>query len=156
MANTDIRPANGLLGFPLSGGNRHFVLRYTLNLASNPLAQNEILYFADIPAGLEIKKIVPRVLTAEGAVATFDVGDYTNAAPPVAIDADGYVDGVDGNAVAWAPDEVTISGEGVASPAYGVNGKLYTAAAVLGLTTPTAAGMDAAVIQLDVEVVRHD
>ncbi|HNG50552.1 MAG TPA: hypothetical protein PLP08_13245, partial [Plasticicumulans sp.] len=91
-----------------------------------------------------VKKVWLRVMTAEGATAIADVGDYLVSDGSV-VDADGWLNDASLNAVAL------VSGSTEAYAAAG--GKLYTADSYLSLTLGTATTYDAAKGTLYAEVV---
>ena len=84
-----------------------------------------------IPAMTFVHSAGVNVLTAEGGTLTLDLGD--------ADDPDGWLDGVDGNAIAaYAPTHVLTEGAPNVIIGYG-KGKLYTVADTLDLITVNAA-----------------
>ena len=102
------------------------------------LTAGDVLEVLQIPAGTQVLAAGLNVTTAEGGTLTVDVGDGD--------DPDGYLDGVNGNAVAgYSSSQVTIS-EGTPntiSPALAF-GKYYTAADTIDVKVVNAA--DAAVM----------
>lgn len=94
------------------------------------LAATDVLEVIKVPAKTLVTNVVLEVTTAEGGTLTIDVGDGD--------DPDGYLDGVNGNAAAaYIP---------VAGTAAFEQGKFYTAADTIDVTTVNAA--DAAVMKL--------
>lgn len=86
----------------------------------------DVLAFLDIPAGTIVDRVAVKVLEAEGGTLTADIGDGT--------DPDGFVDGVDLNAVAYT-DGVRGLVEATPNTFVGYSfGKLYTANDTLDLT----------------------
>lgn len=102
------------------------------------LTAGDVIEVLQIPAGTQVLSVGLNVTTAEGGTLTVDVGDGA--------DPDGYLDGVDGNAVAgYSSSQVTIT-EGTPntiSPALAF-GKYYTSADTLDVKIVNAA--DAAVM----------
>ena len=102
------------------------------------LTSGDVLEVLQIPAGTQVLAVGLNVTTAEGGTLTVDVGDGD--------DPDGYLDGVNGNAVAgYSSSQVTIS-EGAPntlSPALPW-GKYYASADTIDVKTVNAA--DAAVM----------
>ena len=102
------------------------------------LTGGDVLEVLRIPAGTQVLAVGLNVTTAEGGTLTVDVGDGA--------DPDGYLDGVDGNAVAgYSSSQVTIS-EGTPntiSPALAF-GKYYGSADTIDVKIVNAA--DAAVM----------
>jgi len=102
------------------------------------LTAGDVLEVLQVPAGTQVLAVGLNVTTAEGGTLTVDVGDGD--------DPDGYLDGVDGNAVAgYSSSQVTIS-EGTPntiSPALAF-GKYYTDADTIDVKIVNAA--DAAVM----------
>lgn len=114
MANQDLRLGGaGMVNAPKPA---YDVL---LDFEKNPRAQGEKVILFDAWDGLWIERILLKVERAEGGAATVDVGDYTSAG--VEVDADGWVDGADANAVAlvFDSDEAYLTAN--------VAGKYYTA-----------------------------
>ena len=94
------------------------------------LTATDVLEVIKVPAKTLVTNVVLEVTTAEGGTLTIDVGDGD--------DPDGYLDGVNGNAAAaYIP---------VAGTAAFEQGKFYTAADTIDVTTVNAA--DAAVMKL--------
>jgi hypothetical protein len=130
------------------------VITKTINTAAVNVDSGDIVRLLDIPAKMNIERVVANVKTAEGGTLTIDVGDYLRA-DDNAVDADGFIDGANGNAVAAvssSTETLTLT-EGTPntaafSPAY-ARGKFYPAAtAYLGVLFNNAA--DAAVIDVHV------
>ena len=107
-------------------------------------ANGDIRHLILIPAGTLVKKVWLRVMTAEGATAIADVGDYLVSDGSV-VDADGWLNDASLNAVAL------VSGSTEAYAAAG--GKLYTADSYLSLTLGTATTYNVAKGTLYAEVV---
>lgn len=99
-----------------------------------------------IPAKTRVLGVGLDVTTAEGGTLTIDVGDGS--------DADGWLDGVDGNAVAsyYSTPVLTEGAPNTIVPAYGL-GKYYSAEDNIDLITVNAA--DAAVMTLWAIVARY-
>lgn len=102
------------------------------------LAAGDVLEVIPVPANTLVTSVVLNVTTAEGGTLTLDVGDGA--------DPDGYLDGVNGNAVAaysLAPSAGTPTGL--------ADGKFYASADTIDVTTVNAA--DTAVMSLTVVMV---
>lgn len=85
-----------------------------------------------IPAGTFVHAVGVDVTTAEGGTLTLDVGDGS--------DADGWLDGVDGNAVAsYAPTKTLVEAAPNTILGYSVGGKYYSAADTIDVITVNAA-----------------
>lgn len=139
MATYDYREGGG----PPKGTSfgKDFCIDIPIDCDAVNAGSAEVQLIMDIPAGTLIKRVAIYQTTLEGGTLTVDIGDHLPDSPTyTVVDADGYMDGMDLNsAVGWITDEVTISSEGAASPAYGVNGKLYTADSCLSITYNNAA-----------------
>jgi hypothetical protein len=139
---------------PFNASGRNFVLSYLIDTKATPVDSGDILRLLDIPANTLIRDTVANVKTAEGGTLTLDLGDYLRSNGS-AVDADGFLDGFNGNAVAAvkASTETLTLTEGTPntaafSPAY-ARGKFYpTENSYLGLLFNNAA--DAAVIEVHV------
>ena len=94
------------------------------------LANGDVLEVIRIPAQTLVTNVVLEVTTAEGGTLTVDVGDGDNP--------DGYLDGVNGNAVA---SYLTVAGTDAFEA-----GKFYAAADTIDVVTVNAA--DTAVMKL--------
>lgn len=104
-----------------------------LAAGATALANGDVLEVLRIPAGTQVLAVGLNVTTAEGATLTVDVGD--------GVDPDGYLDGVNGNAVAgYSSTQVTIveGAPNTISPALGF-GKYYAAADTIDVTVVNAA-----------------
>jgi len=123
-------------------GNRPspILLKKELDCAVDNISNGDIAKIIRIPAGTWVYELQARVKTAEGGTLTVDVGDYLES-DDSAVDADGYLDGVDGNSVA------SYSSKRTGSAAF-VNGKLYTVDSYIGILFNNAA--DAAKIEVHV------
>ncbi len=118
-------------------------IKKTIDFSKVNAAVNDVVKLFNIPADVLIQDVVANVKTAEGGTLTFDIGDYLKATD-AAVDADGYIDGANGNTVAASK---TSGG----ATAY-ASGKAYIAdTAYLGLEVKNAA--DAAVIEVTVLAV---
>ena len=129
---------------PSNLAGRLVVLTAVVACASNNVDAEDIVKLFDIPAGTLVQDVVAIVETAEGETLTFDVGDFLSATD-AAVDADGYLDGVNGNSAAAskASTEALTLTEGepnvaAFSPAY-ARGKYYTADSWIGATFNNAA-----------------
>jgi hypothetical protein len=112
---------------------RAFALKYTIDASAVAITSGDIVKLLTIPANTLIERIVANVVTAEGGTLTVDLGDYLTANDN-AVDADGYLDGFNGNsAVANSSSTETLTlSEGTPNtaafgPAY-ARGKFYRAA----------------------------
>jgi hypothetical protein len=103
-------------------------------------AADDIHQVIAIPAHTTVERVGARVTKVEGEASTFDVGDGA--------DVDGYLDGVDANALG-SKSSVPVLEEGtpnVLNPKYGL-GKHYTAADTIDVKSLTV-GLDKAVIEI--------
>jgi hypothetical protein len=126
-----------------------FTIPFTIDTASTNVTSGDVLKLMNIPANTLITDVIANVTTAEGGTLTIDIGDYT-ASTDAAIDADGFIDGANGNsAAATKTTDGTIA---TPTPAY-IKGKVYTATgAYLGVLFNNAA--DAAIIEITVIAVK--
>jgi len=85
------------------------------------IAANDVFQLLTIPAGSFVLGVTAQVTTVEGGACTFDIGDGATA--------DGYHDGLDGNA---ATDVFSFDEDGTKTEAFG-NGKYYAAADTIDL-----------------------
>jgi hypothetical protein len=129
MATTDRTVGSAAL--PESGLNMAVRLQQTLNCATYNQGANDIAMLIPVPSGTFIDKVVADVQTAEGGTLTFDVGTFDS--DMVAINADSFLAGKDGNANA------VYVGDGA-----DVAGYLFEADGYIGITCKNAA--DAALI----------
>lgn len=72
----------------------------TVDAFETNITSGDILLLTKLPVGTLVRCVALEVVTPEGGTMTVDIGDHTTAATPVAVDADGYLDGVDANAAA--------------------------------------------------------
>jgi len=91
-----------------------------------------------IPAGTFIQGVIVYCTTVEGATATIDVGDHTDA--DTAIDIDGWIDGANLNSLV-----ATSTGQAATTEEY-ASGKYYPATKDLTITVNNA--LDAAIFEL--------
>ena len=137
---------------PATAFGKTAVKKFTIDTATTNVASGEVVKLMTIPSETAILAVWANVTTAEGGTLTIDVGDYTTSTD-AAIDADGFLDGVNGNSVAISQSRTITLTEGTPNtiaPAY-YAGKGYTAAgAYLGVLFNNAA--DAAVIDILVEM----
>jgi hypothetical protein len=121
-------------GFPANGLNKMFVLRNQLDFSDVPVAAADVVQALVIPANTMVIDVLTRVVTAEGAACTADVGDGT--------DPNGFDDAIDLNATAGITTQSAAGTDAYATTAS--KGKVYTAADTLDLTMDHAT--DAAVL----------
>jgi len=126
---------------PSHGAGKSVLLQKTIDFSEldsgNGAGAADVVRLWDIPANTIIEDVVATGLTAEGGAATIDVGDFLKATD-AAVDADGYIDGADANAVG-------ISRAKGGATAF-ADGKAYAAnTAYIGVTA--VAALDAAVIR---------
>jgi hypothetical protein len=123
-------------------GNRPspILLKKEINCVTNAQGSGDIAKILRIPAGTWVYEVQANVKTAEGGTLTVDVGDYLESNNN-AVDADGYMAGVNANAVA------SYSSKRTGSAAF-ATGKLYTADSYIGVLFNNAA--DAAKIEVHV------
>lgn len=136
----------GTASFPYGGHPRGTFIEVDLDFAAitaartaagaTALTDGDVMEVIQLPAKTAVLAVGLDVTTAEGGTCTVDVGDGA--------DADGYLDGVDANAVASYShlDSATL---GYAA------GKYYSSADTIDLTMVNA--MDAAVVRLWAYVV---
>lgn len=121
-----------------------FVEKFAIDTATTNVADSAILKLMDVPADTLIENIIVEVVTAEGGTLTLDIGDYL-IATDVAVDADGYFDGLDGNSAAVSLLSAQLSAD-TTTIVY-AEGKFYTAHnSYIGVLFNDAA--DAAVINI--------
>jgi hypothetical protein len=110
-------------------GNRQgrtSALKFTIDTATTNVAGSDVLKLMDIPENTLIQDVIVDVRTAEGGTLTIDIGDYLSSNDN-AVDADGYIDGANGNSlgVTKASDITLTDGTpNTISPAYH-NGRFY-------------------------------
>lgn len=143
------KDASSGTGFAAIDGNRCFVLENNFSFATYNLGSAETAKLFTIPARTYVACVTAEVTTAEGATLTIDVGDFSSAG--VAVDADGYLDGVNCNSTSTfdASTSMTVvdgSPNDTIDNAY-ANGKFYSAAGYIGLLCNNASA-DAAVVKI--------
>ena len=125
-----------------------FAFGFSLDFSAAAASSGDILELLKVPARTLIESVVAVVKTAEGGTLTFDVGDYL-IADDTAVDADGFLDGVNGNSAATSKSTTIALTEGTPNtigPAY-YAGKYYsTANSWIGLLLNNDA--DAAVVEV--------
>lgn len=141
---------------PAIHAGKTFVLKHTLDCAEDNVSAAEKVFLFDIPAGTLVKDLAVEVETVEGGTLTIDVGDYSDT--DTAVDADGYIDGMNGNSLgaSKASDLTLANGAAIGdahtfSPAYW-NGKYYRTAAIIAALFNNAA--DAAKIHFSAVCVK--
>ena len=138
----------GTAAFPAKGLDRISLMEVTLNFATIAAARTAAGAAAvgagdgvpalAIPAKTIVLRVGADVTTAEGGTLTIDVGDGD--------DADGYLDGVNGNTIASYASALALA-EGAPNTLVGYGaGKYYAAADTIDLITVNAA--DAAVVRV--------
>lgn len=140
----------GPSALPNNRSGRFFTMPFTIDTAKVNVGSGDIVKLLNIPANVLVRDVVANVKTAEGETLTIDIGDYLEA-DDAAIDADGYIDGANGNSVAAVKAstfELTEGAPNTVGPAY-TTGKFYPAAtSYIGVLFNNAA--DAAVIDVHV------
>ena len=135
---------------PANRTGRAFSLLFTIDTATVNIGSGDIVKLLPIPAGTLVEQVIAVVRTEEGGTLTFDLGDYL-IADDTAVNADGFLDGADGNSAGVYKSSTFALTEGTPNtidPAY-TTGKVYTAAtAYLGVLFNNAA--DAAIIDIHV------
>jgi len=138
----------GSTGFNTAGLHKTHVVAVDLDFAAittarvaasaTALGAGDILNVISLPAKCYVVAAGIDVTTAEGATQTFDLGDGT--------DPDGYLDGVDGNAVAsYAPSQVLA--EATPNTVVGYSfGKYYASADTIDIVCVNAC--DTAVVRV--------
>jgi hypothetical protein len=139
MALNDLS-VGGVGALPVGRDGLVFLLKNSIDCAENAQGAGDIAKIIRIPAGTWVLEVQARVKTAEGGTLTIDVGDYLESNNS-AVDADGYMNDVDANAVA------SYSNKRTGTPAFAA-GKLYTVDSYLGVLFNNAA--DAALIEVHV------
>lgn len=143
MATIDLRVGSGS-DYPALNSGRLTKLSYTLDTADQNVGSGDVVHLFNIPANTFIQLVNVNVETLEGGTATVDIGDYTAASPPVAIDADGFHNNLDlNNATGWVSSDQN-------SAAYQY-GDYSAVARVIGLLANNA--LDAAKITVDVWMI---
>jgi hypothetical protein len=124
-----------------SGVNKVGLLEVTLNFATiaadritagnTAIGAGDVLEALSIPAKTYVIAVGIDVTTAEGGTLTLDIGDGA--------DPDGYLDGVNGNAVAGYTSSLVLT-EAAPNTVLGLsNGKYYAAADTIDVKTVNAA-----------------
>ena len=133
---------------PENTSGRLFVLKTTIDTGKVSVDATEVVKAFTPPPNTKVLEILANVKKAEGGTLTFDVGDYENA-DDSAEDADGFLDGVNGNAVAvYSSNDFTLveGAPNTVAPAYSIKGKVYDGTDYIGVLINNDA--DAAVIVL--------
>ena len=126
-------------GLPMSGQGRVCLLRKKFDCAVDTLTAAEVIEVFDIPKDTFVLAVGVRCETAEGATATIDIGDETNA--------DGFIDGADMNSASTNASSNNVTAGGT-NAAFGVSvettggGKYYTDADTIDILVNNT--MDAA------------
>ncbi len=103
------------------------------------LASGDVLEVIPVPAKSLVMRVGYDVTTAEGATATFDLGDGS--------DADGYLNDISLNSVASGAMALTLAEAAPNTVAGYTNGKYYSAADTLDVTI-NSASVDAAKVRI--------
>ena len=122
---------------------RSFVVKRVLDCAKNNLGAGDVAQLIKVPAGCVVERVRWAVTTVEGGTLTFDIGDGA--------DADGYIDGANGNALGSGASALALA-DGTPNTVVGYSGgKYYAANDTIDLTAVNAA--DAAVIEVTAHIV---
>lgn len=78
---------------------KQYVVKRTVDCSKDNVGAADVVKLMPVPANTLVKEVIANVRTAEGGTLTFDVGDYLTA-DDSAVDADGYLDGTNGNSAA--------------------------------------------------------
>lgn len=115
-----------IAGLPWLGVDNHVVISNTVTTSALHLT-GDVLQVMKVPAGLKVKSVSVKVMTAAaGTTYTANVGDGVTAA--------GYDAAIDLKAAAGTWYHTAIG-----TDAYGASGNLYTAADTIDLTITTSA-----------------
>lgn len=93
------------------------------DFVKHPMASADLALLRKFSKREHIDSVGVEVLEQPDAAINVDVGLYTTADTPIAVDADGFLDGADLNVAAatvYSSRNATISGEGAVTPAYGL------------------------------------
>jgi hypothetical protein len=132
MANVDYTSTQAVQ--PSYGDQKTYIMKNTLDFSDTNAASADVCYALYIPAETFVEKVWTKLITAEGATATPDLGDTTTH--------DGWNTAVDLNTTALTV-EFSISG----TDAYATTaGKHYAAATTINFTANQA--YDAAVVEV--------
>lgn len=135
MATIDLRSGTG---FPAKEG-RHVVLTKRVDASVNNIGSGDTVQFFNIPAKTRVERVMVYIVTAEGGVATYTLGDAGSATR--------YLNGANLNATAG-----TIQyGDGATGATATCIGYFYESAGVLSAVVTGAC--DAVVIDIRVEMV---
>ena len=143
MANNDYAVGGTTRLAEARQGRGIFLLQETLDCSAHNQAQNDIAYVANIPDRTRVIEAGIDVETAEGGTLTLDLGLFLDDGSYTAVDADGFLDGINGNSAASSSSReafaLTDGTPNTVAPAYAVKGYTTTAASVLGVTFKNAA-----------------
>lgn len=121
-----------------AGRRGSFIREVTIDFAKNNAEASDVVQAIPVKAGERVDHVVVEVLTAEGGVATANVGDGS--------DADGYLAAVNLNAVGLTDMALTLT-DGTPNTVAGyTNGKLYAADDTIDLVP--GANVDNAVVRV--------
>jgi hypothetical protein len=142
MAITDGRsPATH---YDAVGNDEGFISRFRVSFATNNLTTADQLVVWEIPAKTRVEWVAVETITGE--TGEIDIGDYSDMTTPTAIDADGWIDGMDigtdanvGDSNGWA-DAATAGADSTAGAAAysATGGKTYFTASYLLINNLTA------------------
>jgi len=139
MATVDLT-VGGTSGSLAANSGRVFTDMRELNFATTNRSSGDILQLFDMPAGAFVQFVAYQVVTAEGGTLTFDIG-------LTGVDADGFIDGANGNSTGYgcsAPFSLTEAAPNTIT-GYGA-GHLFTATDTIDLLLNNDA--DAAVVRV--------
>ena len=130
MPTFDLKPQ---VGQTREQSSRAFEFKKTIDFSEQNLGAGDDGAFITMDEGSVVTDVYSRIVTAEGGVATFNVGD--------AADPNGFIAAANANSAA----NTLVHGGG----AYASNGKLYAAATDLSIAA--IAAMDTAVVEVIVK-----
>jgi len=124
MAVVDYSVGDGVR-LPVTESGELFTLKKRLDTSVTGVTAANVAKLWVIPANTMVLDVMAIVRTAEGGTLTIDVGDYL-VATDAEVDADGYLDGINGNSAAVNRSLSTDIGYGGGGGA-NTYGKVYTA-----------------------------
>ena len=141
------------------GNDVNFTSRFRVSFATNNLTTSDQGVIWAIPAGTRINWTACKTITGETGL--FDLGDYSDITTPTAINADGWLDGMDigttGNVgdTSSLADAASEAADSTAAVGAYANGKTYLTAAYLLINNLTA-NLDSGVVDIYVNHSRVD